>query len=52
MIADHVWDYQFDSDYNLIEVYIRRLRQKIEKPLGKQLIRPSATAAIFLKYDQ
>lgn len=30
MIAEHVWDYHFDSDFNLIEVYIRRLRQKIE----------------------
>ena len=31
MIAEHVWDYHFNSDYNLIEVYIRRLRQKIER---------------------
>ncbi|HQV31604.1 MAG TPA: response regulator transcription factor [Calditrichia bacterium] len=30
MIADHVWDYQFNSDENIIEVYIRRLRKKIE----------------------
>jgi len=30
MIAEHVWDYHFDSDLNLIEVYIRRLRQKLE----------------------
>jgi len=30
MIAEHVWDFHFSSDYNLIEVYIRRLRQKIE----------------------
>lgn len=30
MIAEHVWDYHFDSDYNLIEVYVRRLRQKFE----------------------
>jgi DNA-binding response OmpR family regulator len=30
MIAEHVWDFQFDSDYNLIEVYIRRLRKKLE----------------------
>ena len=30
MIAEHVWDFHFDSDYNLIEVYIRRLRNKIE----------------------
>lgn len=29
MIADHVWDYHFRSDPNLIEVYIRKIRQKI-----------------------
>lgn len=52
MIADHVWDYQFDSDYNLIEVYIRRLRQKIEKPLGKQLIQTVRNGGYILKYDQ
>ena len=38
MIADHVWDYHFDSDYNLIEVYIRRLRSKIESLYPEQLI--------------
>ncbi|RMG62085.1 MAG: DNA-binding response regulator [Calditrichaeota bacterium] len=32
MIAEHVWDYHFSSDYNLIEVYIRRLRKKLELP--------------------
>ncbi len=37
MIADHVWDYHFDSDYNLIEVYMRRLRQKIEKHCKNKL---------------
>lgn len=31
MIAEHVWDFHFSSDFNLIEVYIRRLRQKIER---------------------
>ncbi len=38
MIAEHVWDYHFDSDYNLIEVYIKRLRQKIEKSDREKLI--------------
>jgi DNA-binding response OmpR family regulator len=31
MIAEHVWDFHFDGDYNIIEVYIRRLRNKIEE---------------------
>ncbi len=30
MIAEHVWDFHFSADYNLIEVYIRRLRNKVE----------------------
>ena len=38
MIAEHVWDYHFDRDYNLIEVYIRRLRQKIEPHCTHKLI--------------
>ncbi len=29
-IIEHVWDCHFDSDTNLIEVYINRLRQKID----------------------
>ena len=38
MIAEHVWDFHFSSDYNLIEVYIRRLRKKIEKNSSDKLI--------------
>jgi DNA-binding response OmpR family regulator len=30
MIADHVWDFHYSSDYNIIEVYIRKIRKKIE----------------------
>jgi two-component system, OmpR family, response regulator len=31
-ILTHVWDYSFDGDPNIIEVYIARLRRKIDKP--------------------
>ena len=30
MIEEHAWDYDFDSLSNLIDVYIRRLRRKID----------------------
>ncbi len=33
-IAEHVWDEHFDPFSNLIEVYVGRLRQKIDAPLG------------------
>ena len=30
MLQEHAWDYEFDSLSNLIDVYIRRLRRKID----------------------
>lgn len=38
MTEAHVWDYDFDSMSNLVDVYIRRIRQKIDPDLGKQII--------------
>jgi len=37
-IIEHVWDCHFDSETNLVEVYINRLRQKIERPGKTRLI--------------
>lgn len=39
MIAEHVWDYDFDSFTNTIDVYIRYLRKKIDEGEPKKLIR-------------
>ncbi|MBU1413888.1 response regulator transcription factor, partial [Myxococcota bacterium] len=38
MIEEHVWDDNFDSLSNLVDVYIRRLRQKIDPVRGKEII--------------
>lgn len=38
MIAENVWDYQFDSLTNIIDVYINYLRKKIDKDHQKKLI--------------
>jgi len=38
MISEHVWDKDFDSFTNVIEVYINYLRNKIDKGFKKQLI--------------
>jgi two-component system copper resistance phosphate regulon response regulator CusR len=38
LIAELVWDINFDSDTNVIDVAIRRLRQKIDGPFEKNLI--------------
>ena len=33
-----VWDYDFDGDPNIVEVYIRRLRRKVDEPYGRHAI--------------
>lgn len=38
MIEEHVWNYDFDSMSNLVDVYIKRLRNKIDPEYGKQII--------------
>jgi two-component system OmpR family response regulator len=37
-IIEHVWDCHFDSGTNLVEVYINRLRQKIDQDRPVKLI--------------
>jgi DNA-binding response OmpR family regulator len=37
-IIEHVWDCHFDSETNLVEVYINRLRQKIDQNRAVKLI--------------
>jgi two-component system, OmpR family, response regulator len=37
-ILEHVWDYDFEGDPNIIEVYIRHLRNKLDRPFGRNSI--------------
>lgn len=38
LIAEQVWDMHFDSDTNVVEVAVRRLRAKIDEPFETKLI--------------
>ena len=38
MIMEHVWDYHFDPQTNVVEVRISRLRDKIDKGFPKKMI--------------
>ncbi|MFI9652993.1 heavy metal response regulator transcription factor [Guyparkeria halopsychrophila] len=39
LIASQVWDMNFDSDTNVVEVAVRRLRRKVDEPFDNRLIR-------------
>ena len=38
LIAEQVWDMNFDSDTNVVEVAVRRLRAKIDDPFSAKLL--------------
>ena len=38
MIAEHVWDYNFDTFTNVIDVYVNHLRKKIDKNFPAKLL--------------
>lgn len=50
-ILDHVWDFDFDGDDNIIEVYVRYLRRKIDLPFGRQSLETIRGAGYRLAAD-
>jgi two-component system copper resistance phosphate regulon response regulator CusR len=38
LIAEQVWDVNYDSDTNVVDVHVRRLRSKADDPFAKKLI--------------
>jgi DNA-binding response OmpR family regulator len=46
-IAEHVWDESFDPFSNLIEVYVNRLRRKIDAEGSKPLLHTRRGAGYF-----
>jgi DNA-binding response OmpR family regulator len=51
-IIDEVWDTAFDGDVNIVEVYIRTLRRKIDLPFDRQTIETVRGAGYRLVDDR
>jgi DNA-binding response OmpR family regulator len=49
MLEQHAWDYEFDGESNLIDVYIRRLRGKIDVKGKQSLIETTRGAGYRLR---
>ena len=48
-IASQVWDMNFDSDTNVVDVAIRRLRAKVDDPFPRKLIHTVRSAGYVLE---
>lgn len=48
-ISEHVWDVNFDTNTNVIDVYINMLRKKVDAPFSKKLIHTMVGFGYILK---
>lgn len=52
-ISEHVWDARFDTQSNVIDVYVNLLRKKIDQPFERKLIHTVVGAGYVLRdYEQ
>jgi two-component system, OmpR family, copper resistance phosphate regulon response regulator CusR len=51
LIAEAVWDMNFDSDTNVVDVNVRRLRSKVDDPFPQKLIQTIRGAGYVLEAD-
>jgi two-component system OmpR family response regulator len=49
MLLEHVWDYHFDPQTNVIDVHVSRLRAKIDKGHERQLIQTVRGAGYMVR---
>ncbi|MBM3838407.1 MAG: response regulator transcription factor [Verrucomicrobia bacterium] len=49
MILEHVWDYSFDPQTNVVDVLVHRLRSKVDKDFPKKLIQTLRGVGYVLK---
>jgi two-component system OmpR family response regulator len=50
-ILEGVWDFDFDGDPNIVEVYIRHLRNKVDRPFAREGIQTLRGAGYRLAVD-
>ncbi|MGE5254442.1 MAG: winged helix-turn-helix domain-containing protein, partial [Planctomycetaceae bacterium] len=51
MISEHVWSYDFDTETNVIDVYVNYLRRKIDSGREKKLIHTVRGSGYVLKSE-
>ena len=49
-ILEHVWDFAYDGTSNVVDVYVRYLREKIDRPFGVQTLETVRGAGYVLRH--
>ena len=50
-ILEHAWDFAYDNRSNVVDVYVRRLRRKIDEPFGRKSLETVRGVGYRLRVD-
>ena len=50
-LLEHAWDFAYDNRSNIVDVYVRRLRRKIDEPFGRRSLETIRGAGYRLRTD-
>ena len=50
-LIEHVWDFAYEGDSNVVDVYIRYLRNKVDRPFGRDQIETVRGAGYRLRAE-
>jgi two-component system, OmpR family, response regulator len=50
-LLEHAWDFAYENRSNVVDVYIRRLRRKIDEPFGRETLETIRGAGYRLRED-
>jgi two-component system OmpR family response regulator len=50
-LIEHVWDFAFEGDSNVVDVYVRYLREKVDRPFGRDTIETVRGAGYRLREE-
>jgi two-component system OmpR family response regulator len=50
-LLEHAWDFAYDNRSNVVDVYVRRLRLKIDKPFGRETLETVRGSGYRLRAD-
>ena len=51
-LLEHAWDFAYESRSNIVDVYVRRLRRKIDEPFGTQSLQTVRGVGYRLRADE
>jgi len=50
-LIEHAWDFAYETRSNVVDVYVRRLRAKIDRPFGRDSIETVRGVGYRLRED-